>query len=529
MDKTININIAGTLFQIDEEAYRILRDYLQAINNRFKNVQGGHETIDDIESRIAEIFLSQKGLAGVISKENVEGMILIIGKPEDFDHNEPETEAPPFISQRKRMYRNPEDSIISGVCGGIGAYLNTDPLLFRILFAVFTLFGGIGFFVYVALWISLTPANTDSKKREMYGDANYSSGSKNRNSHSSYSGAQSYSPGYYSTSKIGDAFNEVFRAIGRVLYLVLRIFLIITGVILVLTGFLLILSFVMIFIFKLPSSLSVNAHDIMLVNFPSFLNYIVHPAIAPWIIALTIIAILLPLFALIYWGVKMIFWFKAKDGIVSLGCLVLWVLTITALAIIISSEGVSFARSAKTISQNILTGKPDTIYVVTDHKVADLKFDKEFSLPNNEYSVFINDGKKELYIRPHLFIETSHDNLSKVELKKHSSDRTRSEAIQRTEELNYNYRINGDTLHLDEYFTIPSGRRWAADNIDINLFLNEGTIIKFDPFSGNLNHSRYNHKYEDDNESVSFDSETSTWVLTENGIEPINIHTPPKK
>ena len=75
MDKTININIAGTLFQIDEEAFRILRDYLQAINNRFRNVQGGNETIEDIESRIAEIFQSQKGLAGVITKENVEAMI----------------------------------------------------------------------------------------------------------------------------------------------------------------------------------------------------------------------------------------------------------------------------------------------------------------------------------------------------------------------------------------------------------------------------------------------------------------------
>ena len=76
MDKTININIAGTLFQIDDEAFRILRDYLQAINNRFRNVQGGHETVEDIESRIAEIFQSQKGLAGVITKENVEAMIL---------------------------------------------------------------------------------------------------------------------------------------------------------------------------------------------------------------------------------------------------------------------------------------------------------------------------------------------------------------------------------------------------------------------------------------------------------------------
>ena len=61
MDKTININLGGTLFQIDEEAYRILRDYLQSIDQKFRNVQGGNETIEDIELRIAEIFQSQKG------------------------------------------------------------------------------------------------------------------------------------------------------------------------------------------------------------------------------------------------------------------------------------------------------------------------------------------------------------------------------------------------------------------------------------------------------------------------------------
>ena len=86
MDKTININLGGTLFQIDEEAFRKLRDYLQAINNRLGNLPGGHETIEDIESRIAEIFNSQKGLAGVITIENVDAMISIIGKPEDFEH-----------------------------------------------------------------------------------------------------------------------------------------------------------------------------------------------------------------------------------------------------------------------------------------------------------------------------------------------------------------------------------------------------------------------------------------------------------
>ena len=71
MDKTININLGGTLFQIEEEAYKMLKNYLQSIDMKFRNTPGGNETIEDIEIRIAEIFQSQKGTAGIISTENV--------------------------------------------------------------------------------------------------------------------------------------------------------------------------------------------------------------------------------------------------------------------------------------------------------------------------------------------------------------------------------------------------------------------------------------------------------------------------
>ena len=85
MEKTIKINLGGQLFRIDEEAYDILKKYLQDIDNRLRNTQGGAETLEDIESRIAEIFHSQGGQEGVISKENIEAMISIIGAPETFE------------------------------------------------------------------------------------------------------------------------------------------------------------------------------------------------------------------------------------------------------------------------------------------------------------------------------------------------------------------------------------------------------------------------------------------------------------
>src|SRR5512133_1944217 len=208
MDKTININLGGSLFQVDEEAFTVLRDYIQAINNRFRNVPGGPETIEDIESRIAEIFRSQKGLAGIITKQNVESMISTIGRPEDFDAEAPSDAPSADKKLNRRLYRNPDDMVISGVCGGLGTYLNTDPVLFRILFILFTLFGGAGLLIYLVFWIAVPSANTEMAKREMYGSSYYTY----RNPDGSISTV-------HKSSSINTGVNEVINAFGKVFFI----------------------------------------------------------------------------------------------------------------------------------------------------------------------------------------------------------------------------------------------------------------------------------------------------------------------
>ena len=519
MDKTIKINIAGILFQIDENAYRILQNYLQVINNRFRNVHGGNETIEDIESRIAEIFQSQKGLAGVITKENVESMISIIGKPEDFGNpGEHEEEIPPSsTSHKKRLYRNPDDSIISGVCGGLGAYLNTDPVLFRILFILIA-FSGVGILVYIALWIAVPSAYNESKKREMYGNAYHSARSHYINTKRTESpGTPVYNSGYYNSSGIGNAFNEVFRALGRVCFIAFRVLLIIVGVAFVVSGFLVILSLVLIFIFKLPGAFTSEGLDWSLTYFPDFLNFIVNPALTPWIIALGLFILLLPMIFLIYWGLRMIIWFKAKDGIYNLVGLVLWVMAIATLSILLFNNGISFAETGKTSARYILSDNPDTLYIISNHKVADLDYNKMLTFPDNEYSIFMNEDKRELYIRPDLNIYHSHDGDSRIDIKKRSAGYNQHDAMQRAEGLKYSYSINGDTLILDEYFTIQSSRKWSADNIGIYIHIPEGTIVKMDSASFNL----YNPDYwydEDSNESEGWNTFNKTWVMSEEGL-----------
>jgi phage shock protein PspC (stress-responsive transcriptional regulator) len=504
MDKTININLGGTLFQIDEEAFKILRDYLQAIDQKFRNTPGGNETIEDIESRIAEIFLSQKGMAGVISIDNINYMISIIGKPEDFDQPgaQTETQRPSYghPGSRKKLFRNPENKIIGGVCGGIGAYVNTDPVWIRILFVIFTFFFGFGFFVYLALWIAMPSAESESQKREMYG--------------SSHNLAKPDELNNNQTSKVGNAFDAIFRALGKVLFIIVRILLIALGVCFVLTGFLALLTFIMVFVFKYPGSFSTDAVGFNIAYLPDFLNYIISPAIVPWVKALIALVVSIPLLALIYGGIRMIFWFRVRDGYIWLIALVLWVMSSAALSILLFNEGIGFAENEQTVSQEYFKTSPDTLYIKSGRKISDLNTDKEIDIPDENYNIFISEEKKQMYIRTNLHINVTEDKSAGVTIRKHSAGRSKFDAIENAERLQYNLKISGDTLLLDEFFTIPSDSKWSFDYVDITVYVPENTVIHMDRTTETFFHSLY------DDDFVA-DPKKSFWLMTEHGLDYI--------
>jgi len=504
MDKTININLGGTLFQIDEAAYKILRDYLRSIDMRFRNTPGGNETIEDLEMRIAEIFQSQKGTAGIVSIENVVDMIRIIGKPEDFDQPGPETGTNNSSygqpGPRKKLFRNPENQIIGGVCGGLGAYINTHPVWIRLLFVLLTCFFFVCAFIYVALWIALPSASSDSQKKEMYGGM-----------HNLAHPAQAENT---QAAKVGNAFDAIFKAIGKVFFIIVRIILIVFGTLIVLCGFLALLSFIMIFVFKYPGSFSTDAFGFNMAYLPDFLNYIISPAVVPWVKALIAIVSVIPMLALIYGGIRLIFWFRVRDGFVWLAGVVIWVMSAAALSIILFNEGVGFAETEQTVSQEYFSKVPDTLYIVSGRKISDLDTDKEIEIPDEEYNIFISEERKELYIRTSLDIHSDERNSASVTIKKHSAGRSKFDAIENAERLQYGFKITGDTLYLDEFFTIPAESKWSMDYVFVTVSVPENTVIHMDRTSELLFHSG------DDDDFVS-DPKKSFWLMTEEGLDYI--------
>ncbi len=169
MKVTVNINLGGYPFNVDDDAYERLRQYMKSLENEFSGESSASEIMTDIEGRIAELFrMRLNSYKQVITIKDVEEVIAILGSPEVISGSGPAEEGPP--RSQRRMYRDPDRRVIGGVCAGISAYLNWDPLIMRIIFAVLILPGGFGLGLYLILWIVLPEAKTTAQKLEMRGD-----------------------------------------------------------------------------------------------------------------------------------------------------------------------------------------------------------------------------------------------------------------------------------------------------------------------------------------------------------------------
>jgi phage shock protein PspC (stress-responsive transcriptional regulator) len=187
MKKVININFQGRVIPIEETAYEMLQNYISSLRSYFANEEGRDEIINDIENRIGELFDEKlKKGAACIMDADVDNIMTSMGRPEDFEQEDEPVRAQSegykgssagaqatadtpqsTASTKKRLYRDEEDKILGGVASGLAHYLNIDPAVVRILFAVLAIFGGSGFLVYIILWIVLPSRSliTNIRKR----------------------------------------------------------------------------------------------------------------------------------------------------------------------------------------------------------------------------------------------------------------------------------------------------------------------------------------------------------------------------
>ncbi|MEP6595420.1 MAG: PspC domain-containing protein [Ginsengibacter sp.] len=163
MKKVININFQGRVVPIEETAFELLKQYTDSLRVYFANEDGRDEIINDIESRIGELFQERitKG-STCITDDDVNAIINNMGRPKDFADADSDQPKDNYTSQKaqpsneyaqsffagRRLYRDANNKIIGGVCSGIAAYFNIEPIIVRLVF----IFSGVGFFAYILLW-----------------------------------------------------------------------------------------------------------------------------------------------------------------------------------------------------------------------------------------------------------------------------------------------------------------------------------------------------------------------------------------
>jgi len=185
MRKTLNINLGGMAFIIDENAFELLHNYLEALKRKFSNEAEREEILHDIEARIGEM-LNQK-LADrkeVVSVTEVQAVMEAMGKPEDIAGEESEPAAVGSSSQqpntntvftapvKKRLYRDADDAKVAGVIAGLCHYFGiSDPVWVRVAAIVLIpLTSGSVILLYLLLMIIVPKAVSSAEKLEMKGE-----------------------------------------------------------------------------------------------------------------------------------------------------------------------------------------------------------------------------------------------------------------------------------------------------------------------------------------------------------------------
>lgn len=177
MKKTVQVNIGGCAFNIDEESYSIIDEYLGGLKRYYSDNIDGKEIVEDIEERMAELLLERCGNGNVVSVADARYVIGVLGTPAAILEESDTEKAKPADRPKKRLYRNPDGRIIGGVCGGLAAYWNWDVTLIRLVTAVLFIASFASEHLvlvipvlYVLCWIAMPKADTVQKQCEMRGE-----------------------------------------------------------------------------------------------------------------------------------------------------------------------------------------------------------------------------------------------------------------------------------------------------------------------------------------------------------------------
>lgn len=176
MKKVVNAGIGNVPFVIEEDAYQRLSSYLAHFKSKLKAEPGQlrpDEVMEDLEERIAELFSAGISHGQVVTMEMVEKVIEQLGLPDGSSDSDSKASSPDSATSGEsaphKLYRDPLNKAIAGVCSGLAAYFDLDVVLVRIIFVAISLLYGSGALAYFIFWIICPSATTPVQQCELRG------------------------------------------------------------------------------------------------------------------------------------------------------------------------------------------------------------------------------------------------------------------------------------------------------------------------------------------------------------------------
>lgn len=483
MNKTVNINLGGMFFHIDEDAYQKLTRYFDAIKRSLSNSTGQDEIIKDIEMRIAEIITEKHtNDKQVINIREVDEIITIMGQPEDYrieDDGQPTQAAPNFdyVRKSKKLYRDTEKGMFGGVCSGLGHYFGIDAVWLRILFIVLVVAGvGTGIIAYIVLWAVTPAAVTTSEKLEMTGEPVTISNIEKKVREEFENVSEKFKSANYDkmgnqvktgfervAGNVGEAFSVLFRAFAKVLGAMITVF----GAVM--------LGSLIIGLFTLGSTSLV---EVPWQNYVDAVNYTNLPL---WIIGLlSFFAIGIPFFFLFILGLKLLVNnMKSIGNIAKYTLLALWLISVGILITLGIKQATEVAFDGKAVQKETVQMQP------TDTLTVKFRFNDYYAknVYNRHNFLFTQDenNKEVIYSNEVSFhILKTDEAMPYIQIEKKAEGKSLAEAKKRAEKIIYAYKIEGNQLIFDNYLLTDVGNKYRNQEVEIFLYLPKGTILKTD-------------------------------------------------